>query len=547
LSSITIAPDGSAILRAPASARLLNALIRLEGRRSWLKSGGLSFQGSAHNIEVIRSAIGTVEIIDPSASGQTNDFDGFAKIKYVERTPSYPHQKVAAEKMGERKTFALFMEQGTGKTKVLIDWWSKLHLAGKLSGVLVISKNGVHRQWAEGEIPKHSAIEVDADWWRKKPPEFQEDGSLQVFCVNYDALRTIRGFDEAERFAKAHSGRLMIIADESQEIKNASAARSKAMMRLRRYAPYRALATGTPIAKDLTDEWAQLRWLNEDIIGIRYITTFRSEYCVMGGFQAREVVGTKNLEKFQELTAPWVYRVKKEDIGLLPKQFSEWSFDFSPTQVTLFNELKSTFSATLDGYKVDVTTAASALMKIQQVASGFIMDKDGKVNQFLPNSKNPRIQAMLDWIDSFDGTAIVWCRFRQDILNVKDALSEAAIPAVTYYGETKAGERKENLDTFLSGKARILVANAASAGTGLNLQGLCRNALYYSNSFSFLDREQSEDRIHRIGVLGGITYTDLIGKGGGKSIDRHLLTNLRKKRNLSALVLDVYREIILGG
>ena len=47
------------------------------------------------------------------------------------------------------------MEQGTGKTKVIIDNFSHLYYKGYVDAVFVIAPNGVHRNWINDEIPKH--------------------------------------------------------------------------------------------------------------------------------------------------------------------------------------------------------------------------------------------------------------------------------------------------------------------------------------------------------------------------------------------------------
>jgi SNF2 family DNA or RNA helicase len=87
-----------------------------------------------------------------------------------------------------------------------------------------------------------------------------------------------------------------------------------------------------------------------------------------------------------------------------------------------------------------------------------------------------------------------------------------------------------------------LVATAPTAGTGLNLQGLCHTNVYYSNSFNAIDRWQSEGRTYRDGTIHPVTYFDLVAQG---SMDRRILKSLRDKKSISDLTLDDYRKIIL--
>jgi SNF2 family DNA or RNA helicase len=75
----------------------------------------------------------------------------------------------------------------------------------------------------------------------------------------------------------------------------------------------------------------------------------------------------------------------------------------------------------------------------------------------------------------------------------------------------------------------------------LNLQGICRTNVYYSNSFNSLARWQSEGRTWRDGTTGSVVYIDLVAKG---SPDSRILQNLKDKKSISDLALDEYRKLI---
>ena len=54
--------------------------------------------------------------------------------------------------------------------------------------------------------------------------------------------------------------------------------------------------------------------------------------------------------------------------------------------------------------------------------------------------------------------------------------------------------------------------------------------MYYSNSYDLEKRLQSEDRAHRIGQTGSVTYVDLISEN---TIDERIVKALRKKINIA--------------
>jgi len=559
-----IVDDNKALLESRPTAALMAVVSQLEGRRSWLKAGGLQFEPSQRNIEII-TGLRDVTLEDRRASAAVvQGTDGgldWGLVPYTPLTTPLPHQTRALDKVSPLPFFALFMEQGTGKTWVVLHRAGELYANGIITGMIVVTKKGVHRQWVMSEFPKHFSLPFSGHYSPfKTMPTFGP--GLQVLSFNYDGLKTPKQLAIALEFADRHAGKLLVVGDESQEIKNAQSARAKAMDQLKPFSSHRAITTGTPIAKDLTDEWAQLRWLNEKIIGIKYLSTFRASYCVMGGFEMRAVVGTKNVDDFKARTDPHLFRATKEELGILPKQYGEWVFNLTKLQVEMMRELKNELMLMIndwrpvdaddadsplvdgEGRSVDIQGAAQYLIKAQQIASGFVKDsEEGQVHRLMPVSDNPRAQNMIEWVNAGDGKFIIWHKFIEDRLIIEEALRDAGITFGTYVGTDS--QRAAVVDAFMDPAGpQGFIANPQSGGTGLNLQGLCNRNLYYTNDWRAIDRWQSEDRTHRIGTIGVVTYTDLIAKF---SPDRRIMNNLRKKKSISDLILDDIQSIFDDG
>lgn len=521
--------DSRGVLTGKTSPQLLAILPGLEGRRKWV-GGKLQFEATEHNLRVLKSNL-RAEVEGDVAKVMEAFAVRAKRPPAIRKTEPMPHQSAALDHFGDKVVMALLMEQGTGKTKTFIDWCDDLWAAGEIDALLVVSRRGVHRQWAVGELPKHMSSPFSVAYWGQKGNPYPTGPGLKIITINWDGIKTPKGWEWVEEFCAKYKGRLVIGADESQDMKNYTTGRHKAMMEIKPYSSHRAIMTGTPIAKDLTDEWAQLRWLDENIIGVKYITTFRSQFCVMGGFQNKSVVGHKEMGAFRELTAPYVFRVTKEDIGLLPKQYDEWTFSMEKVQRDIIAQLKNEKKIELDQGTIDNNSAGVALIKAQQVSNGYFVDEDGVTHRLMPVEKNPRINAALDWLHGSDAKAIIWCRFREDIAMLEEALGKGF---VSYHGGTKEDERHEAVASFLSTQgAQTLIASSA-ASTGLNLQGLCNRAMYYSEGWNAVDRWQKEDRIDRIGTIGFTVHTDLIAIGG---TDRPIMRNRAKKKGISDLAI----------
>lgn len=538
----------------PRSRALLQ---QLEGRRRWLANGHLSLEPTPANLAALRALYPTLKLPTgqkpPRSAASPNGQRGMGSSHRPHKarpagkpaTAGYRHQLAALAKAQAHKAFALFMEQGTGKTWVAIQRAAELWSAGEIDAVLVISKKGVHAQWLDEQVPLHLSEKVPRvlDVWRKKMPRAPVaqlgNDALHWFAINVDAVWRDEPYAVCKRFIESHGHRVMVIVDESQTIKNSTSKRSKAVYNFGNMVDYRMILTGTPIAKDLTDEWAQFKFVDEAILGYRYVTAFRARYCIMGGFENRQVIGTRNMDEFLERVNPYNFRVtKEEELDLPPKVYANVQFEMADDQKRHYDMLKNDFLAMLkNGELLTVANAAVLVTRLQQITSGALVSSESDTVQDL---SNPRLEALLDLLEQRPGKAVIWARFSYDIQKISEALKGNS---VTYYGATSAGDRERAKSRWLDPKSGIdyFISNPAAGGTGLNLQGDCRTVVYYSNSFNAIDRWQSEDRTHRIGTKGSVTYFDLVCRG---STDRKILANLKKKKSLSDLALGDIAKMI---
>lgn len=539
---VTILDNNTAVAHTRVVPAVLQFLRGVEGRRKWVK-GGLRFMPTGHNLSLLEELVGGLNIIDQrelvafiGEGPEPNTPENV--LAYKSGTDPFDHQVKFEKWSASKVVIALFAEQGTGKTKMLIDWCGKLFCARKITAVLVVTLKGVHEQWITEEVPKHLGIDFFGQSWvsgkKVKTPFKRNPKRLEWFSINYDAIKFAGGMKAAQSFLDTHYGKVAIIFDESHSVKDQRTARWKACKKLADQLTYKAEATGTPIAKDLTEEWAQLNLIDESIIGIKYLTTFRNKYCIMGGFEGRQVIGTRNLAEFKEKTEPHVFRVTKDELGILPKQYTPWRFQLTDQQKEMVRTMKRAMIAQLkSGEITQAQVPATSWLRIQQICSGFIVDEDQNVHSIFDKvDDNPRIQAMVEYLDSKPGKAIIWARFRPDIEFIRQVLGNRCM---TYHGGTSPADRLKAKESFLDPEGIEYFVSNSAGSTGLNLQGLCNQALYYSHSDNSIFRWQSEDRIHRIGTKGICEFTDLIGIG---STDPKTLLNLRRKKQLSQMVLD---------
>jgi SNF2 family DNA or RNA helicase len=360
--------------------------------------------------------------------------------------------------------------------------------------------------------------------------------------MNIDAIRTPRGFSAALEFITLYKSKgVMMIVDESHLIKTWNTDRTKASWKLGKLCKYRRILTGTPISKNIIDAWSQYMFLDERILGHKYVTSFRNRYCIMGGWENKQIVGQKNTDEFTRLIQPHSFRCTKEEaLDLPPKTYIIRQYEMGDKTRAHYNMLRNTFMTQLDdGEIVDVPNAAVAALRLQQIVCGYLPKEDGSVEVI----SDERIDVMLEIVAQLQGQVVVWARFTEDIDRIVAALSKvygkASVRA--FYGATKEKERHQIRQDFRERKLRFIAGNPQAGGTGNNFQGHDVSAIYYSNSFKAIDRWQSEDRIHRMGTTGTVNTFDIVA---AKSVDRGIIGNLKMKKSISDLTFDEMRQLI---
>lgn len=479
------------------------------------------------------------------------------------RTKPMMHQATALDRMSGREAFGLFLEQGTGKTWIILADAERLFQAGVIDALFVIAPNGVHTNWVRREIPQHLTIPNISRYWKsgagKKWTDWMDDVMiaprpdrvLRIFTMNIDALITKAGFAFAERFV--FKFRTMLVVDESSRIKNPAAARTKAIMKLRPNVRYVRIATGTPVTNAPVDVFSQMEFLQKGLLGTTNYRAFVAEYAELlhanhpmlqrmiahnpriarAQIVARDANGRpkwRNLAKLHRLLDPHTFRVTKEECLDLPaKIYKRHYFTLSPAQEKAYALMEQECRMSV-GEEVIPVKALSAGMKLQQITSGFILHQ-GEPHYVA--QENPRLAALRDLIEDLDGPFIVWARFREEIRAIADMIQDKNIAAAPYFGATNNADREAAIDDFQSGKIRAFVGQQQAAGMGLTLTA-AETVIYYSNDFNLEHRLQSEDRCHRKGTKHNVVYIDLIAEG---SIDETIATALQSKSNMAAAIM----------
>ena len=468
-------------------------------------------------------------------------------MKYKFKTPPYRHQITALEKSWDKDEYGYFMEMGTGKSKVLIDNVAMLYDKGRINAALIISPKGVYRNWLSQEIPTHMPSHIDHKtvlWTalasKTKDKEYQTilktDFDLHILLMNVEALSTKKGVEFAAKFLRCHKA--LMAVDESTTIKNPQAKRTKSILTLGKMAKFRRILTGSPVTKSPLDLYSQCNFLHEELLGFTSYYTFRNRYAVMldrnfGGRRVQIVGSYQRLDELSEKLKPFSYRVLKDDCLDLPKKtFMKRIINLSPDQYKIYEQMRKTALATLNGKMTTTATALTQIMRLQQITCGHFKADDGTM-QDIPNN---RIKELVDILYEIEGKVVIWAHWQRDVnLIIKEITKEFGEGCcVDYFGLTPQDERQANIKKFQEDeKVRFFVGTPQTGGYGITLTA-ASNMIYYSNGYDLEKRKQSEARIDRIGQKKPMTYIDILAED---TIDEKIVLALRKKVNIASEIM----------
>lgn len=432
------------------------------------------------------------------------------------------------EKGDRQLNCGFLLEMGLGKTPLLLADFVRLHKAGVVEGLAIVAPFSLlgdwedyTRQWVKD---KHINIAI----WPNLP---EKDNTPWVWILSYEAVSVghAKGRDMLRSIFTKY--KVLFALDESIQIKNNTAVRTKAILEIRHGAVIKRILTGRAAVKGPQDLWSQLTFLDAPV-GNFY--QFRNTFCVMGGYENKKVVATKNGDKLQELINQHCIVMKKKDWTNLPeKLYQKRVLKMTPKQEKAYKSMWADFVTFIQGEAVTADMVITQAIKLQQISSGFIIDEDKNVR--IIEKKPAKLMEIHEILEQIEGKLIVVVHFRFSVEMLKAQLREYGVCLLV--GGMKTDEIREQKRLFnTSYKHRVCIAVASSQKYGHTLLGMddmrCSTMYFYENSLALDDRIQIEDRIHREGQTEDCVYIDPICSPKEKDV---ILCLQRKDNVTSAL------------
>jgi SNF2 family DNA or RNA helicase len=498
-------------------------------------------------------------ISTPAAQAKLNELNNPTRAPngfptwYPFKTTPYLAQQMALDKVYGLNGFALFMAMRTGKTKVAIDIISALRMENKIKAVVIVCPLPIRLNWVR-EFLVHSPIPIDVylcDTGNIKRMQrwFETESDFKCLITGVESLSGGRAGLMTETFLKQFTGEAAVIVDESSTIKNHKSTWYKWCKIFSQHARYRGILTGSPMSLGPMDLFAQYEFLDTNIIGAGDFYTFRARYAVMGGFEGKKVVEYDRLDELSESIEPYTYQVKITDVFPdAPKKLYEvLEVNMTDTQRNLYKTVKSERELTIAEGKLIISSCLELMLRLQEITGGHVTvgsaenDPKVKYKRGRITGENPKLTKLMEVAEEIEGSIIVWCMFKDEIYLVEEALSKryGVDQVVSFHGDIDEYTRIEALNSrFQTGKAKFLVGNTAVGAMGLTMTK-ADTIIYYSNSFRYVDRVQSEERAFDPKKTSGTRIIDLVM---AHSVDVTIMKSLINKKDISDYVTQCIDE-----
>lgn len=397
------------------------------------------------------------------------------------------NQLEAFKKFSKLKVGALFMEMGTGKTKVALE----LVNYNKVDLLIYITPFSTKTN-IENEIKKWGI-------------------SCDYIIIGYE---TIQASDTKylDLLSKIENKRCFIIADESIFIKNEETKRFKRLCNIRSKCEYALILNGTPLTKNEFDLYNQMQFLSPLIMKMSKLE-FQNTFFKKITYKKR---GHKEniFYKFSEVNAELLYKmiepyIFKCKLDFNKQEINEYHYvDYD--NVEYYKEKEKKLNEYIE--KGDSQIIINMLTLLNVIASNY-NQKNDEVIKYIKNKQ-----------------VIVFCNFLKEIEYISDRLSCYVIT-----GQTK--NRNEIIELFKKDNKPLIMTYGVGSYS-LNLQ-FCNEIVYSSINFDYAKIEQSKYRIKRIGQDKNIKYTYFLTDLG---ITKLILENIERKQTLENLIKEKMKE-----
>ncbi len=429
----------------------------------------------------------------------------------------HEYQRYATKRIIDLPACGLFLEMGLGKTVSTLTAINELiYDRFEVDRVLVIAPKRVADDTWTSEAEKWDHLRY-LTFSKILGTAAQREAALQakadIYLINrenvvwlVETLRKRWPFD-------------MVVVDELSSFKSNQAKRFKALRAIRPLVKRFVGLTGTPAPNGLMDLWPEVYLLDcGERLG-KTITGYRDRYFYPGKRNGYTVFTWEPKEGAEEAIHQKISDIcismKAEDYLRLPEQVvNDIRIRLAPEEMQKYRELEKEKLMELDGQEITALSAAAVWGKLLQLANGAVYDDDGGVTML----HDKKLDALEEIVEAACGhPVLVFYNFRHDYDRLMARFERLSPRTIQTSGDIR---------DWNAGRIRLLLAQPASMGHGLNIQAGGHIIVWFGLNPSLELYQQANARLHRQGQKQAVIIHRLITKG---TVDEDVIKKLETK------------------
>ena len=456
----------------------------------------------------------------------------------------WPHQCLGIELAQVNRRFNFFYDTRTGKTLMCLKILYDRLKSGTARRCLVICPTNIIHSWLDDAAKYFPELKVAAVYGDvyKRAKAMSQPAHIILWATEHVAQ-----YIDVLKAAKFHT----CIFDESSKIKNYKTKIAAAARELSLAIPSWYNLSATPAPNGEHEYYTQMLCLDPYVFSTartHFVATYFDNTSYSNKFEKLRLKPTLH-DQFMSIIEDYSLYV---DQSVMPTAGKDWlvvPFSLESKTMKLYDQMRANMAAEVEGVMITAEMSAAMRAKLNQIASGFIMDTEArKENEVLRKLRETetetevyrledrsRITALSNILANESGNKVViWANYREEFAMLRELLGDRAR---YIHGGTSIEDKEQFIyGEFKRGSLPYLVCHPLSVGMGINLTE-AHIAIYYSLNDSWEAFKQSSERIygHINTQPHKCKYYILQATG---TVNELIYANLLNKRNASTGFLE---------
>lgn len=457
------------------------------------------------------------------------DYDGF--VESVEnlnlKRKLETHQLKSLHHLYSSSSAAVFSVPGSGKTSVVLAYYEKLKLEGKVDHIFIVGPVNSFVSWVKEfslNINRELKSMILGSNIKKEDRKIFYSQKLNCEMIMAHFSTIANDVVSLKKFFEYN--KVLLVIDEAHNIKKLDGKWSNAVLTLGNNVNYKVILTGTPLPNDLRDVYNYLDFL----FGENFVFTKKDKARIGNLLNQKKKI--EAIDFVREKINPFYTRVTKKELNLSTPNFNKPILvEMNPIEKKIYEAIQSRIShygreSFLDNIEFVQKICRARIIRLKQAASYIknldttldedFLDQDEKIlkdndikglisnyDKLEKPAKLSKLISMVKDLKKQNKKVLIWSTHLKTIDLILDNLSLENIVVKKIIGETNRDfEIKKNImEEFNDNSSDLdaLVALPQACSESISLHKACQNAIYYDLNYNAAEFLQSLDRIHRVG------------------------------------------------